>query len=63
VKKMAARIYREKGEATLSQCFSHTAGYPDYQPKGEAVDIYQTLKESVAPYSKPSCRYISWNQI
>jgi CubicO group peptidase (beta-lactamase class C family)/pimeloyl-ACP methyl ester carboxylesterase len=37
-----------KGEATLAQLLSHTAGYPDYQPKGERPDNYQTLKESVS---------------
>ena len=36
-----------KGQATLRQLFSHTSGYPDYQPKGNPRDDYQTLKESV----------------
>ncbi|MFV0290927.1 MAG: alpha/beta fold hydrolase [Mangrovibacterium sp.] len=36
-----------KGEATLEQLFSHTAGYPDYQPKGNRRDDYQTLEEAV----------------
>lgn len=36
-----------KGQATLRQLFSHTSGYPDYQPKGNHRDDYQTLEESV----------------
>ena len=41
-----------KGEATLRQLLSHTAGYPDYQPKGARTDNYQTLNESVAEIVK-----------
>ena len=37
-----------KGTTTLRQLFSHTSGYPDYQPKGIQKDDYQTLEESVA---------------
>ncbi|MBD8388951.1 alpha/beta fold hydrolase [Dysgonomonas sp. BGC7] len=36
-----------KGDATLSQLMSHTAGYTDYQPEGKRRDDYQTLKEAV----------------
>ncbi len=36
-----------KGQATLRQLFSHTANYPDYQPRGNHRDDYQTLEESV----------------
>lgn len=48
VKKWLPEITDAKGEATLAQLLSHTAGYPDYQPKESPIDIYQTLKESVA---------------
>lgn len=48
VKKWIPALTGEKGEATLAQLFSHTSGYPDYQPKHKPVDIYQSLKESVA---------------
>lgn len=37
-----------KGEATLAQLLSHTAGYPDYQPQGNPIDIAQDLPTSVA---------------
>lgn len=37
-----------KGDATLRQLLSHTAGYPDYQPEGRRRDDYQTLAEAVA---------------
>jgi CubicO group peptidase (beta-lactamase class C family) len=47
VKKWLPQFKDAKGEATLRQLLSHTAGYPDYQPKGNHPDNYQTLKESV----------------
>jgi CubicO group peptidase (beta-lactamase class C family)/pimeloyl-ACP methyl ester carboxylesterase len=47
VKKWLPEFNDTKGEATLRQLMSHTAGYPDYQPKGALTDNYQTLKESV----------------
>ena len=37
-----------KGDATLRQLLSHTAGYPDYQPEGRRRDDYPTLEEAVA---------------
>lgn len=37
-----------KGEATLAQLLSHTAGYPDYQPEGNLIDITQDLPTSIA---------------
>ena len=48
VKKYLPQFADVKGQATLAQLLSHTAGYPDYQPVGEPIDIYQTLEESVA---------------
>ena len=48
VNKWLPEFTDEKGQATLAQLLSHTAGYPDYQPAGQPIDIYQTLRESVA---------------
>jgi CubicO group peptidase (beta-lactamase class C family)/pimeloyl-ACP methyl ester carboxylesterase len=48
VKKWLPEFKDQKGEVTLRQLFSHTAGYPDYQPAGRHPDNYQTLTESVA---------------
>jgi CubicO group peptidase (beta-lactamase class C family) len=47
VKKWLPEFEDTKGEATLAQLLSHTAGYPDYQPQGKPVDISQELKSSV----------------
>jgi len=47
VKKWLPEFTDIKGEATLAQLLSHTAGYPDYQPADKPIDIYQTLTESV----------------
>jgi CubicO group peptidase (beta-lactamase class C family) len=52
VKKWLPNITDLKGEATLAQLMSHTAGYHDYQPKGLPVDMYQTLEESVSEIIK-----------
>ena len=46
-KKWLPELKDQKGQATLAQLLSHTAGYPDYQPKGAHPDDYQTLAESV----------------
>src|SRR5260221_8693620 len=48
VKKWLPEFTDVKGEATLAQLLSHTAGYPDYQPKEKPIDIYQSLQASVA---------------
>jgi CubicO group peptidase (beta-lactamase class C family) len=48
VKKWLPEFKDIKGNATLRQLLSHTAGFPDYQPQGNHKDNYQTLKESVA---------------
>jgi len=47
VNKWLPQFTGPKGKATLRQLFSHTAGYPDYQPAGAHPDNYKTLKESV----------------
>jgi len=47
VNKWIPEITGSKGKATLRQLLSHTAGYPDYQPKGTPTDNYQTLSESL----------------
>jgi len=47
VKKWLPVVTGPKGEATIRQLFSHTAGYPDYQPAGHRRDDYQTLQQSV----------------
>jgi pimeloyl-ACP methyl ester carboxylesterase/CubicO group peptidase (beta-lactamase class C family) len=36
-----------KGKVTLQQMFSHTSGYPPYQPTYKPADNYQTTAESV----------------
>lgn len=48
VRKWLPEFNDVKGEATLIQLMSHTAGYPAYQPVGRPIDIYQNLSESVA---------------
>jgi CubicO group peptidase (beta-lactamase class C family) len=48
VKKWLPSFAGPKGEATLRQLLSHTAGYPDYQPRGRHPDDYSSLQESVS---------------
>jgi len=48
VRKWLPEFTDKKGDASLAQLMSHTAGYPDYQPAGKPIDIAQTLKASVA---------------
>lgn len=48
VRKFLPQFADVKGDATLRQLLSHTAGYPDYQPEGRRRDDYQTLEEAVA---------------
>lgn len=48
VRKWLPAFTDSKGDATLRQLFSHTSGYPDYQPANKPEDHYQTLTESVA---------------
>jgi serine-type D-Ala-D-Ala carboxypeptidase len=48
VRKYLPQFTDTKGDATLRQLLSHTAGYPDYQPEGRRRDDYQTLEEAVA---------------
>ena len=47
-KKWIPELKDQKGEATLAQLLSHTAGFPDYQPNNRPIDITQSLKASVA---------------
>lgn len=48
VKKWLPNFTDAKGEATLRQLLSHTAGYPDYQPPDRHPDDYSSLATSVA---------------
>lgn len=48
VKKWLPAFTGSKGNATLRQLMSHTAGYPDYQPGGRRPDNYQSLDSAVA---------------
>ncbi len=47
VNKLLPEFTDIKGEATLRQLMSHTAGYPDYQPEDKRRDDYQTLEGAV----------------
>jgi CubicO group peptidase (beta-lactamase class C family)/pimeloyl-ACP methyl ester carboxylesterase len=47
-RKFIPELTDAKGQATLRQLLSHTAGYPDYQPPGRRRDDYPTLQEAVA---------------
>lgn len=47
VQKYLPQFTGPKGQATLQQLLSHTAGYPDYQPESKRRDDYQTLQEAV----------------
>jgi CubicO group peptidase (beta-lactamase class C family)/alpha-beta hydrolase superfamily lysophospholipase len=48
VRKFLPQFTDAKGDASLRQLLSHTAGYPDYQPEGRHRDDYPTLAEAVA---------------
>ncbi|WP_315821594.1 serine hydrolase domain-containing protein [Paraflavitalea speifideaquila] len=48
VKKWLPAFTGSKGEATLRQLMSHTAGYTDYQPRDRRPDNYQSLDSAVA---------------
>ncbi len=48
VRKFLPQFIDAKGDATLRQLLSHTAGYPDYQPQGRRRDDYQSLVEAVS---------------
>jgi CubicO group peptidase (beta-lactamase class C family)/pimeloyl-ACP methyl ester carboxylesterase len=47
-RKFIPELTDSKGDATLRQLLSHTAGYPDYQPEGRRRDDYPSLAEAVA---------------
>lgn len=48
VRKYLPQFSDVKGDVTLRQLMSHTAGYPDYQPEGKRRDDYQSLQEAVS---------------